>query len=66
MFERCSAGEHITGEQAGNTASAIPPEACEAHVLLGKEYSLFSLPQVGESGCSLPTSDSAQAGENLR
>lgn len=53
MLERCSAGEHISVKQVGNTDSTMSPEACEAHALLGK---------YGESGCSLPNSDSAQAG----
>ena len=67
MFERCGTGEHIAVEQVGNTASAIPLEASEAHGLLGKyTNTLFSLPWAGDSGCSLPASDSGQGGENLQ
>lgn len=61
MFDRCSAGDHITVKEVWNTASAVPPEACEAHSF-GEIHFIF---QSVVNGCSFSTSHSeAQAGGN--
>lgn len=61
MFDRCSAGDHITVKQVWNTASAVPPEAWSA--LFWGNILFFSPRRV--NGCSFPTSHTeAQTGEN--
>lgn len=61
MFDRCSTGDHITVKQVWNTASAVPPEACEVHSF-GEIYFVF--PSL-VNGCSFPNSyNEAQAVES--
>lgn len=50
IFDRCSAGDHITVKQVWSTASAVPPEACEVHSF---EEICFVFPRL-VNGCSFP------------